>query len=100
MRRVRTPTVAADAELEVLEPVVRSVAVLVVDRFVSVERSTEMFRHDEAVLHDPSVDLRHCKQRMVWEKACADVPVRHLEAATVLEVPMARTDPRLVSAVR
>ena len=47
-----SPAVIANAELKVLRPVVKFVAVLVVNRLVRKERSTNDLLHDEAMLEN------------------------------------------------
>jgi hypothetical protein len=58
MRRGRSLPVIPDAELEVLEPVVRSVPVLVVHGLVRGKRAAQVLGHDVPVLANPARSTR------------------------------------------
>lgn len=44
----------ADTKLQILQPVVRTIAILVMDRLVTLQRTTKMLLHHIAMLKNPA----------------------------------------------
>jgi len=87
MRLSRTTTMTADAKLQVLDPVVRLVAVLVMDGFVVVKGTAQVLAHDVAVLELPGA----LSEFIGGLNAHVAIPLIHV--TTTLPVRMSRASP-------
>lgn len=92
MAMSRALTVMPDAKLEVLKAVVRAIAVLVMDRLVALERSSEVARHDEPVLEEvaPATEATH-RGELVGVDPHPDVAV---SASRASALPLVSERPR------